>query len=124
MVDSVTGGTTATATHHHGHHGHQEAVMNDAAKALGISTNDLSEQLKSGKSLSDIAKDKGVSADDLKASIENGLKSTKRGANLSQSDLDSIAGKIADRKRAADPSTTTAPTAQPDDGSVLGVTYA
>jgi hypothetical protein len=60
----------------HHHHDHAK-VLDPAAKALGMSTDDLESQLKSGKSLSDVASAQGVSQDDLVAAIATDLKTHK-----------------------------------------------
>jgi lambda repressor-like predicted transcriptional regulator len=44
-----------------------------AAKALGLSTDDVISQLKDGKSLGDIADAQGVSRDDLATALKNGM---------------------------------------------------
>ena len=51
-----------------------QKAMEGTAKLLGLSTDDLQTQLKSGKTLNDLASEKGVSHDDLIASIEQGMK--------------------------------------------------
>ena len=53
--------------------GRMEKGMEGTAKLLGLSTSELQEQLKSGKTLNDLAAAKGVSHDDLIKSIEQGL---------------------------------------------------
>jgi len=45
------------------------AEMDAAAAKLGMTTQDLMTELRSGKTLADVAKEKNVSADDLKAAI-------------------------------------------------------
>jgi lambda repressor-like predicted transcriptional regulator len=65
-----TSGTQGASGHHH-HHGGD--VIATAAKALGMSTDDVKSALQSGKSLDDLAKDKGVSHDDLVAAIKAGM---------------------------------------------------
>jgi hypothetical protein len=64
---------SAQPRHHHDH----AKVLAPAAKALGMSTDDLESQLKSGKSLSDVASAQGVSQDDLVAAIAADLKTHK-----------------------------------------------
>jgi hypothetical protein len=51
-----------------------QKAMEGTAKLLGLSTDDLQTQLKSGKTLDDLASDRDVSHDDLVASIEHGMK--------------------------------------------------
>ena len=61
---------------HHHHHGGGGAsnvdseVMQAVAQKLGVSTDDLASELKSGKGLMDIAKEKGVSEDDLVQTLQ------------------------------------------------------
>jgi hypothetical protein len=52
-------------------------MLEPAAKALGMSTDDLETQLEAGKSLSDVASAQGVSQDDLVAAIAADLKTRK-----------------------------------------------
>jgi hypothetical protein len=49
--------------------------LDAAAKYLGMSDQQLGEQLRSGKSLAQVAKDKGKSVDGLKAAIKDAVKS-------------------------------------------------
>jgi hypothetical protein len=67
---SGTSGTQGTSGHHH-HHGGD--IIATAAKALGMSTDDVKSALRSGKSLDDLAKDKRVSHDDLVKAIKAGM---------------------------------------------------
>jgi hypothetical protein len=78
-------------------------AMQPAAELLGISTDDLKAALEQGESLSDIAASKGVSRDDLLAAIKEGLKSNApEGAPaLSETQLDNLANRIADRSHTA-----------------------
>jgi hypothetical protein len=71
--------------------------MDSVAKALGLSGDDLKSRLDSGRSMSELAKASGLSRDDLLAAIKAGMPSP--GANgLSDSDKDTVAGKIADQR--------------------------
>jgi lambda repressor-like predicted transcriptional regulator len=63
-------GAPGVSAHHH-HHGGD--VIATAAKALGMSTDDVKSALQNGKSLDDLAKDKGVSHDALVAAIKTGM---------------------------------------------------
>lgn len=51
------------------------AGFDAAARYLGLTAQQLHEQLESGKSLADVAKDRNKDLDGLKAAIENGAKS-------------------------------------------------
>ena len=50
-----------------------QTVMQPVADLLGVSTDDLANEVKDGKSLSDVANEKNVSRDDLLAAIKQGL---------------------------------------------------
>jgi uncharacterized protein YidB (DUF937 family) len=66
------------------------------ADLLGMSADDLTQQLGSGKSLNDLADEQGVSHDDLITTIKQGLPAdTANGAENSTENTDSIAEKIA-----------------------------
>jgi hypothetical protein len=54
-------------------------ALNAAAQKLGMTTQDLTTELRNGKTLTDVAKEKDVSADDLKAAIV-----TAMGAKIDQ----------------------------------------
>ncbi|HSD85289.1 MAG TPA: hypothetical protein VLG46_15610 [Anaerolineae bacterium] len=49
---------------------HSQAALEAAAKALGMTTDELSAQLWGGKTLADIAEEKGVDIADVKAAVE------------------------------------------------------
>lgn len=49
---------------------HSQAALEAAAKALGMTADDLSAELWGGKTLTDIAADKGVDIADVKAAVE------------------------------------------------------
>ena len=53
----------------HGQSGVRKAGMDAAAKALGMSTDDLRSAVKNGQSLSSLAQPKGVSADALTSAV-------------------------------------------------------
>jgi len=55
----------------HRHHG--QSPIDSAAKALGMSVEDLKSELKQNKSLDDVAAEKGVSHDDLAAALKVGM---------------------------------------------------
>ena len=80
---------------------HHEKMVEPAAKALGISTDDLRTQLKAGKSLSDVAAAQGVSNDDLVAAIAAELKANapQGAAPLGEAQLTRMATNIVDHKR-------------------------
>jgi len=74
MSVSASNSSQVQQSHHrHGHGAGLKQGMDAAAKALGMSTDDLKSQLKSGKSLEDIAKQNGVSTDKLKSAISDAL---------------------------------------------------
>lgn len=80
---------------------HHEKIIEPAAKALGISTDDLRTQLKAGKSLSDVAAAQGVSKDDLVSAIAAELKANapQGAAPLGDAQLTQMATSIVDHKR-------------------------
>src|SRR5689334_3839220 len=65
---------TPAAVHHHGGHGHGRAVMDAAAKTLGVSDDELKQDLAGGQSLDDIATAKGITHDQLVAGLGDALK--------------------------------------------------
>jgi lambda repressor-like predicted transcriptional regulator len=67
-----TTGTQGTQGGHRHHH-HGGGAPESAAKALGMSDQDVSAALQSGTSLDDLAQQKGVSHDDLISAIKAGL---------------------------------------------------
>jgi hypothetical protein len=64
---------TPPAHQHHGH-GHGKAVMDAAAKTLGMSDDDLKQALSSGQTLDDLAQAQGVSHDQLVAGLSDAVK--------------------------------------------------
>lgn len=72
-ISSVSGSTALTYTPPDGPPPGASKVMEPAAQLLGMSTDDLQTQLKSGSTLDDLATSKGVSHDDLIAAITQGL---------------------------------------------------
>ena len=72
-VASAQGAAEVGGAQGHHHHGHMRQVLSSAADKLGMSQDDLMQDLKSGKSLADIAQSKGVSRDDLVAAVAQGL---------------------------------------------------
>jgi uncharacterized protein YidB (DUF937 family) len=52
-------------------------TMDNTAKLLGLSSDDLQSELKNGKTLNDIASEKGVSTDDLTTAVKSDLKANK-----------------------------------------------
>jgi hypothetical protein len=87
---STTSTSATTSTHHH----RGKDPMAAVATKLGLSSDDLKTQLKSGKSLDDIATAQGVSHDDLIAAIKSGMPADK----ASGADADAMAEKIASTK--------------------------
>lgn len=79
--------------------------MEGTAKLLGMTTDDLQTQLRSGKTLNDLANAKGVSHDDLVASIEQGMKAAAPQGVQAPAGFDAsrIAEDIAAGKRPEDP---------------------
>ena len=73
--------TTSTASALQGasgsHHRHKPPSLDKTAELLGVSSDDLGTELKSGKTLDDIASDKGVSSDDLLSALKTDLKANK-----------------------------------------------
>ncbi len=80
--------------HHHGHHGHgmRKAGMDAAAKALGMSTDDLRTALQGGQSLASLAQSKGVSTDTLTSAIGSAL--TQANPQLSAARAQQIAQRM------------------------------
>ena len=83
---------------------HMEKMMEPVAEALGLSATDLRSALQQGQSLSEIADSKGVSRDDLLAAVKEGLQANRpQGApELSATQLDNLAIRIADRSHSHD----------------------
>jgi hypothetical protein len=77
--------------------GPKPPAMDNTAEALGLSTDDLQNQLKSGRTLDDIAKAQGVSSDDLLKALKSDLTANKpAGApELSDDQLTALATGIA-----------------------------
>ncbi|MCU7726238.1 hypothetical protein ODJ79_21125 [Actinoplanes sp. KI2] len=88
-INAIDSTASAGAVHAARHHG--AGSMTKIADALGMSSDDLKKELRSGKSLGDVATEKGVSHDDLIAAI-------KQGGTMS----DAQAEKIASRTRTAE----------------------
>ena len=87
----------------HGHHGGpggegRQAVEAAVQKALGVDEAAIHQARQSGKSLADLATEKGVSRDDLTAAIAAAIKSTDRGANLTDAQATQMANNIVDGK--------------------------
>jgi hypothetical protein len=81
----VTAPTTSTPT-----------LLSGVADLLGTTTDDLITSLQDGQSLSDLAAAKAISRDDLLATIKQGLQTNQLPGQAT--DLDALAGKVADRK--------------------------
>jgi hypothetical protein len=62
---------TPPATHHG--HGHRKQVMDAAAKTLGLSADELQQDLSGGQTLDDVAKAKGMTHDQLVAGLSGAL---------------------------------------------------
>jgi len=59
--------------HHHHHHGGGGMNLTDTSQLLGLSTDQLNQDLQSGTTLSSLAAQQGVSSDSLLSSIESDL---------------------------------------------------
>jgi uncharacterized protein YidB (DUF937 family) len=90
---TAAAGTAATQGHHHHHHHGGAAAMDAASKALGMSTADLTADLKDGQSLSAIAKSKGVSQSDLIGAMATAIQGSN--SNLSADQAKDIATRMA-----------------------------
>jgi hypothetical protein len=109
------------------HHGGE--LLDTAAKALGLSKDDLVSQLKSGKSLDDVAAAQGVSHDDLAAALKAKMPPELAASDQANDLIDAITSKKGMPTRAArglqgPPPGTAPPGTQPTDNSsgVLGST--
>jgi lambda repressor-like predicted transcriptional regulator len=87
LSSSITSQISKSGTN--GTHRRQDP-MAAAAKALGMSKDDLMSELQSGKSLDDVAKEKGVSQDTLDAAVKAALPPRVQ----SSADVDDIVSKI------------------------------
>jgi hypothetical protein len=58
-------------------HGHRKAAMDAAAKALGMSSDDLQSALKSGKSLKDIASTQGVDLSKVQSAMQDAIQQSQ-----------------------------------------------
>jgi hypothetical protein len=74
--------------------GGPDQLIEDAAKAIGISKGDLQSQLKSGASIADVAKASGVALDDMKSrmseTISARLSTAVSGGGLTKTDADAM----------------------------------
>lgn len=77
-----------------GQGGMHEQVLNDVAKAIGLTPAQLTTELKNNKSLADIAKEKGVSTQQLagilQTAIQSGLKQAVADGTLTQAQADAM----------------------------------
>jgi len=86
------------------HHNPMKRLLEPAAKLLGLSPQELHNELRSGKTLAGLASDQGVSRDDLIAAVVQGLQSGPPGfvRNVQRAeqtiDLASIAANLVDGK--------------------------
>ena len=85
---------TTPPAHHHGGHGHGRAVMDAAAKTLGVSDDELKQDLAGGQSLDDIATAKGITHDQLVAGLGDALKQSGAQAG----DVSALAERLATRR--------------------------
>jgi hypothetical protein len=96
MIDPVGSASSASATNVTGFRSRLQDVTTAVAKELGMSTDDLEQQLRAGASLDDVAKANGVSHDDLVATITQALQgSSASGDTQAPSALDQLAQRIA-----------------------------
>lgn len=93
-ISNLSSTTNVQAVSHHGHHRGGGGPLEAAATTLGMSRDDLMNELGSGKSLADIATDKGVSTDDLAAAIKAALPKQVQ----SSDDVDSVVSTIMTRQ--------------------------
>jgi hypothetical protein len=91
-TSTPSAGTTTTTKldRGFGHNLGSQAALEAAAKALGMTVNDLKTQLWGGKTLADLAEEKGVALADVKAAVEAAQKEEQR-ASIEQAVTD---GKI------------------------------
>jgi hypothetical protein len=96
-IGSVSFNSTSAVQGASGHQRPKPPAMDNTAKALGLSTDDLKSQLKSGKTLNDIATAQGVSSDDLLKALKTDLKANKPAdaPELSDDQLTEMASNIA-----------------------------
>lgn len=124
MIDPVGSASSAGTANVTGFRSRLQDVTSAVAKELGMSTDDLEQQLRSGASLDDVAKANGVSHDDLVATITQALQGSQgaSGDGQTSSGLDQLAERIAGahphhhghhHHKATD--ATAAPTTQPVD---------
>ena len=86
------------------HHNPMKRLLEPAAKLLGLSSQELRDELRSGKTLAELASDQGVSRDNLIAAVVQGLQSGPPGfvRNVQRAepaaDLAAIATNLVDGK--------------------------
>jgi hypothetical protein len=73
----TTSATTALQGASGSHHRHKPPSLDKTAELLGVSADDLGNELKSGKTLGDLASEKGVSSDDLLSALKTDIKANK-----------------------------------------------
>jgi hypothetical protein len=79
---STTGpDATSAVSGHHGHHGERKVAFDAAAKALGMSTDDLKAALRSGSTIGSLATDRGVSVDDVKKAMSDAISAANPNMN-------------------------------------------
>ncbi len=96
-IGSISNTSSAAGVQSTNNRHHKQMSMDNTAEALGLSTDDLKTQLKSGKTLNDIAKAQGVSSDDLTAALKKDLTANKpaNAPELSDDQLTEMATNIA-----------------------------
>jgi DNA-binding phage protein len=104
-VTGSAGTQAAQGPQRHHHHHLPKGVVDAAATALDMSSDDVKTALKSGSTLADLAKGKGISSDDLTKAIATALKANKpaNAPDLSDDQLTEMASNIVAGKRPNQP---------------------
>lgn len=99
MVDAINGPSAATVSTPNSMRTRLQDVTAAVAKELGMSTDDLTQALRSGQSMDQIAQSKGVSHDDLVATISQALQSSATtGQSTDPDQIKALAERIAGAK--------------------------
>ena len=108
---STTGpDATSAISGHHGHHGERKAAFDAAAKALGMSTDDLKSALRSGSTIGSLANDRGVSVDDVKKAMSDAI--TAANPNMNPDRVAQLVQRFVDGPSSASPGSNTGGPAQ------------
>jgi hypothetical protein len=118
-ISAVTNAAAAYQPQVQHQHRRPEPSLDNTAKLLGVSADDLRTQLKSGTTLDDLATAKGVSSSDLLTAVKSDLKANKPAdaPELSDDQLTQMATDIAAGKRPERPAGP--PPARQDTGARL-----